>query len=318
MVDAMKARVGSSGRKLVLIKLADNANDEGYCWPSYQNIADHCEMGRSTVKSHIKQLEKDGFLTVIERNGGKSSNRFQLHVSQGQTKERTVAARSNPDPVKVEPGQNQAHTQSDPDPHTRSDPDPRTSHSLEPIKEPVTLGSATAKPSAKELLESNFELLWSVYPKREGSNPKNKALSAYRASIKRGHSHEAIAEGLYRYTKHCQTKNTINTQFVMTGARFFGPGDEFKNTWEVCAHDGSRSTTTGKPSLAERQEAQGRAALDLIGIHEASSGAMDSNGTALPQQMGIPRGTTDDRSGWSGTPILDQRQIVGEENAIPA
>lgn len=32
MVQAMRARVGNPLRKLVLIKLADNANDEGESW----------------------------------------------------------------------------------------------------------------------------------------------------------------------------------------------------------------------------------------------------------------------------------------------
>ena len=38
MVKAMKIRVGNPLRKLVLIKLADNASDQGECWPSYQHI----------------------------------------------------------------------------------------------------------------------------------------------------------------------------------------------------------------------------------------------------------------------------------------
>ena len=44
MVQALKAKVGSPLRKLVLVKLADQANDNGECWPSYQTVADACEM----------------------------------------------------------------------------------------------------------------------------------------------------------------------------------------------------------------------------------------------------------------------------------
>ena len=138
MVEAMKAKVGNPGRKLVLLKLADNANDKGECWPSYQHIADHTEMGRSTVKAHIKQLEDDGYLVKCARNDGKSSNQYLLTIGQGETKERQILTRSNPDPVSIEPGQDLDATRSDPDPVTRSDPDPRTSHSSEPVTEPVT------------------------------------------------------------------------------------------------------------------------------------------------------------------------------------
>ena len=38
MVKAMKIRVGNPLRKLVLIKLADNASDQGECWPSYPEM----------------------------------------------------------------------------------------------------------------------------------------------------------------------------------------------------------------------------------------------------------------------------------------
>lgn len=52
MAQAMSIKVGNPLRKLVLIKMADNANDEGECWPSYQHIADHCECSKSAVKAH--------------------------------------------------------------------------------------------------------------------------------------------------------------------------------------------------------------------------------------------------------------------------
>ncbi|MCL7679870.1 helix-turn-helix domain-containing protein, partial [Klebsiella pneumoniae] len=39
MAKAMAIKTGNPIRKLVLIKLADNANDFGECWPSYKHIA---------------------------------------------------------------------------------------------------------------------------------------------------------------------------------------------------------------------------------------------------------------------------------------
>ena len=53
MVKALKTKVGNPLRKLVLLKLADNANDQGECWPSYQCIADQCEMSKRSVMIHI-------------------------------------------------------------------------------------------------------------------------------------------------------------------------------------------------------------------------------------------------------------------------
>lgn len=45
----MKLKIGNPARKLVLLKLADNANDDGVCFPSYKNIAEHCEMSRQSA-----------------------------------------------------------------------------------------------------------------------------------------------------------------------------------------------------------------------------------------------------------------------------
>lgn len=94
MAQAMKLKIGNSARKFVLIKLADNANDKGECWPSYQHIADHCELGRSTVKAHIEALAESGFIKKFERNNGKSSNKYVLTLEDGDQQERVKPNRS--------------------------------------------------------------------------------------------------------------------------------------------------------------------------------------------------------------------------------
>lgn len=90
MTQAMSITVGNPIRKLVLIKLADNANDKGECWPSYQHIADQCEIGRSTVKAHIRALEEMGLVRREYRKNGdlNQSNLFHLtfdELIQGTT-----------------------------------------------------------------------------------------------------------------------------------------------------------------------------------------------------------------------------------------
>ena len=79
---ALLTKVGNSNRKLVLVKLADNANDDGICWPSYDYIAEMCEMSRRTVIRHISDLEKMGLVTIQTRKGksGNDSNVYKLHL----------------------------------------------------------------------------------------------------------------------------------------------------------------------------------------------------------------------------------------------
>lgn len=80
MVKAMNIKVGNPLRKLVLIKLADNASDTGECWPSHQHIADQCEISRRSVISHIDALCAAGLLNKEARRGpnGKRSNVYML------------------------------------------------------------------------------------------------------------------------------------------------------------------------------------------------------------------------------------------------
>ena len=84
MVKAMKMSVGNSLRKLVLLKLADQANDHGECWPSYQHIADHCETSKRSVMTHVKKLEQDGLIRREYRKGekGNSTNIFKLTLNK--------------------------------------------------------------------------------------------------------------------------------------------------------------------------------------------------------------------------------------------
>ncbi|KIC79347.1 helix-turn-helix domain-containing protein [Pseudomonas sp. C5pp] len=138
MVKAMKTKVGNPLRKLVLIKLADNASDQGECWPSYQHIADQCEIDRSTVRKHIKHLEAQGLVRIENREGpkGNSTNLYYLTLRNpvGQ----------NSTPVGPE------STGVGPQPTGGVGPEStRTSHSFEPVTEPVEQTVASA-PSAKK------------------------------------------------------------------------------------------------------------------------------------------------------------------------
>lgn len=79
MVRAMKQKVGNPLRKLVLIKLADNANDKGECWPSYQHIADICEISKRSVIGHVDAL-CDMNLIRKELRAGVKGNTSNLYI----------------------------------------------------------------------------------------------------------------------------------------------------------------------------------------------------------------------------------------------
>ncbi|RUR38515.1 helix-turn-helix domain-containing protein [Vreelandella populi] len=82
MVKAFGVKVGNASRKLVLIKLADNANDKGECWPSYQHIADQCEISKRSAMKHIDALCESGLVIKRSRKGvkGNSTNIYLLNL----------------------------------------------------------------------------------------------------------------------------------------------------------------------------------------------------------------------------------------------
>jgi hypothetical protein len=79
MVRAMKMKVGNPLRKLVLLKLADNANDQGECWPAVQYIAEQCEISKRSAQNHIQQLVKDGLVRIEERKAENGLNRSNVY-----------------------------------------------------------------------------------------------------------------------------------------------------------------------------------------------------------------------------------------------
>ena len=134
MVQAMNCKVGNPARKLVLLKLADNANDDGICFPSYQYIADKCEMTRRSAINHIEYLIKMGLVSKKERKNkdGSISNLYFLHLEQGS--ENISLGSEN---FALGGSENIS---------------PRTSHSLEPVNEP----KKTTQKSESEILLERF------------------------------------------------------------------------------------------------------------------------------------------------------------------
>lgn len=91
MTMAWAARVGDYTDKLVLLSLADNANDAGECYPSLTNIATRCEMHRTTVVHAIQSLERAGHLSRQIRAGRNTVYLVHPSLSATSSAEQPVA-----------------------------------------------------------------------------------------------------------------------------------------------------------------------------------------------------------------------------------
>lgn len=159
MVQAMKVKVGNPLRKLVLLKLADNASDQGECWPSYQHIADQCEISRRSVMNHVAALCESGLMRKETRSGpkGNGSNFYRLTLSGANTSARVVQE-IHQDGEANSPG---AGAGNSPDSAARSPGDsegdsPRISHSSEPVKEPENNSRPDASQSDGKISKAEF------------------------------------------------------------------------------------------------------------------------------------------------------------------
>lgn len=80
MTDVWKINI-QSAKKMVLLALADSANDEGTnCFPSVATIVEKCSMSERTVQGHLQALEKTGLIYRKERSG--RSTNYTLNVEQ--------------------------------------------------------------------------------------------------------------------------------------------------------------------------------------------------------------------------------------------
>ncbi len=67
----MKCRVGSAARKLVLVALANYADDHSLAWPSQKRLSRETEQSVDTVQRHLRRLADDGFINIwIRRRFG--------------------------------------------------------------------------------------------------------------------------------------------------------------------------------------------------------------------------------------------------------
>ncbi|ESM38467.1 helix-turn-helix domain-containing protein [Klebsiella pneumoniae] len=260
MVQAMKIKVGNPLRKLVLLKLADNASDLGECWPSYQHIADQCEISKRSVMNHIEALCECGLIKKELRTGpkGNSSNVYQLNLRSAGDSPGGSANRSLPGAGDSLPGAGDS-------PGGSAGAAPRISHSFEPViesvNEPIKHTGASADASAparsaKQDYSPEFETAWQDYPKRAGGNSKAAAWKAWKARLKDGVKPEVMLAGVKRYAAYVRATGSAGTQYVKQAASFFGPDRHFEESWQAPSapgggHNGTIARLSGLGRMSD-------------------------------------------------------------------
>lgn len=71
----------SGNELLVLLSLADWANDGGFCWPSVPSIAAKCRLSDRGVRKIISRLCENGLVTRHCRRGRNHTNHYYINLN---------------------------------------------------------------------------------------------------------------------------------------------------------------------------------------------------------------------------------------------
>lgn len=66
---------------IVLLALADWANDDGICWPSMQTLADKARIDRRSAQRIVRKLKRDGLVTIEEGGGRAKQHRYKVETA---------------------------------------------------------------------------------------------------------------------------------------------------------------------------------------------------------------------------------------------
>ncbi|EIU1441031.1 helix-turn-helix domain-containing protein [Pseudomonas aeruginosa] len=188
-------------QKAVLISLADNANDEGVCWPSVAKIAERTCLSERAVQQAIKVLNECKALSIEAR--------------QGRSTMFTVTPAAFAPPQKVHPRRKCTPAASAPTPADAAPPPPQDMHPtpaasaprtvIEPTREPSgnLLPADSGQPDAERDRQQACRAIWSAYAAayqlRYGTHPvrNSKVNGQVRDLLKRLGAEEAPAVAAY-------------------------------------------------------------------------------------------------------------------------
>lgn len=80
-------KLKNEGERLVLLALADNANDEGtHCFPSQRRIAWKTDLSVKAVSAIIERLEHQGLVETLNKGNQHRPTNYVLHLEAGEKK----------------------------------------------------------------------------------------------------------------------------------------------------------------------------------------------------------------------------------------
>ncbi|MBO2913632.1 conserved phage C-terminal domain-containing protein [Enterobacter sichuanensis] len=281
-------------RKAVIARLADFCSDEGYCWPAVDTIRRQVgAKSKNTVTTAIKELEKEGWVTVIPRKaGGRDlSNGYQLNVEKieleaNHCRQLTKQAReersgkfnpSNINPSKPDTSKNEESkkvilrgqnldgmgSSVDPDPSLKPTTDPSDKKPSCQVAQQPDDESVGKKPDPEVLLTDNSKSVLKHLNQVSGSRFQNcsASLDNIRARLREGFTPEELM--LVVDYKHEHWKGLEDYQY-MRPKTLFTPG-KFPSYLQIA----TRWNAKGRPKREDWDAARKNNSLTFGGPDKA-------------------------------------------------
>ena len=180
---AISQQVGGPAGKVLLMCLANYADEKGLCWPSQATISREAELGVRTTRDWLKKLEQMGFIERTERrreDGSRTSDFIRLCMERAPSGDNGAPDRKSAKPPQNKQAAESAGSQNQPA-NAAGGPgiSCRGVGQELPGNEPVIEPSGNPSPARGDARgghgRSLFDDLWQSWP--EGRRPDRKELA---------------------------------------------------------------------------------------------------------------------------------------------
>jgi hypothetical protein len=183
MTQVWKGGPSDRSQRLLLLALADSANDEGFCWPGTALLAGKASMSVRTVLRALKSLKNDGWIRINPKAYHCKGNTYEINLDKlGDKKSHDKLSHDKT-------GNSQVTKRAESGDKTGNPPDPLIGRTIKNRKEPSFIsaedgftldGSPKAKASVR-FTEDEIARIYNAYPRKV---KRQKAFEAIKEALK--------------------------------------------------------------------------------------------------------------------------------------
>lgn len=194
--------------RLIYGELSALANIHGYAWINNNGLARRYDVSKYTISRSVSELEKLEYIRseLVYKDGKKEVDKRNIFINTLLTKNAIPYCEKTQHPIAKKRKDNNTLN--------------NTSNN--------TNNKDNEQTSLPDSLESHFNDLWKIYPRKEG---RKQALAAYKRAVKKKVSDETIKSGIEKYNAEIIANNT-GRQYIKQGSTFFN-GEHWNDDYQV-------------------------------------------------------------------------------------